>query len=158
MSQPSPQAEQSAEFPGGWFLYMFKLIEAGLRPSLEEVLARHGFTTAQYTALSVLQIRPGITSSELARRSFVKAQSMAETVGHLAEQGLLRRERDPSHARRLLLFPTQKGLDALRGVERPVVDVETEVLSDLDDPTKAQLAAVLRSLRHNIHQLNSASP
>ncbi|GAA1805074.1 MarR family winged helix-turn-helix transcriptional regulator [Nesterenkonia flava] len=153
MTQLSENPPQQP-LPGGWFLYMLKLIETGLRPSLESALSAHGFTTAQYTALSVLRVRPGITSSELARRSFVKAQSMAETVASLQSRGLVQREQDPTHARRLLLHLTDEGAAALAAVEQPVTEAEAAVLAGLSDASRAQLASTLRTLRHNLQGLS----
>ncbi|NUL44354.1 MarR family transcriptional regulator [Cellulosimicrobium funkei] len=73
---------------------------------------------------------PGVTSSELARRSFVRAQSMAGTLGPLVEQGLISRAPDPGNARRLLL----------------------------DDQQLDALSAALRTLRHNIQDLSTSTP
>lgn len=146
------------QFTDGRLIYMIKLLETGLRPSFESALRHYGFTAAQFTALSVLRVRPGITSSELARRSFVRAQSMAETVGHLIDRELLERERDPAHARRLLLYTTPKGLAELAEAETSVAVIERSILRDIGDDEKKQLMATLRLLRHNIHQINSSSP
>lgn len=153
MGQPS-EYSQHTPMPGGWFLYMLKVIETGLRPPLEAALSAHGFTTSQYTALSVLRVRPGITSSELARRSFVKAQSMAETVASLHTRGLVHRQQDPAHARRLLLHLSEAGQEALQAVETPVAEAESAILEGLSEPARAQLASSLRTLRHNLQHLD----
>lgn len=157
MSQP-PEYSSQSPLPGGWYLYMLKLIETGLRPSLEAALSGHSFTTAQYTALSVLRVRPGITSSELARRSFVKAQSMAETVSGLQERGLLRKDPDPTHARRLLLQLTPEGEQSLAEVEQPVEQAEAAVLEGISESSRKQLASTLRTLRHNLQVLSDGPP
>ncbi|NDK32559.1 MarR family winged helix-turn-helix transcriptional regulator [Nesterenkonia haasae] len=152
MTEPSDDPQDSP-MPGGWYMYMLKLVETGMRPSLEAALSAHSFTTAQYTALSVLRVRPGITSSELARRSFVKAQSMAETVASLQARGLVQRERDPAHARRLLLQLTEHGHSHLKAVERPVAQAEEAVLKGLSESSRSHLATALRTLRLNLQGL-----
>jgi DNA-binding MarR family transcriptional regulator len=155
MKHKEPNADRQST--DGRLIYMIKLLETGLRPSFEGVLRQHGFTAAQFTALSVLRIRPGITSSELARRSFVRAQSMAETVGHLMDRELLEREPDPAHARRLLLYTTAKGLAELAEAETSVADIERSILSDIGVEERERLMSTLRRLRQNIHQINSSS-
>lgn len=157
MPQP-PELSPPSPTTGGWYLYMLKLIETGLRPSLESALSAHGFSTSQYTALSVLRVRPGITSSELARRSFVKAQSMAETVSSLQERALIRRDPDPAHARRLLLQLTDHGQQALAEVEQPVAQAEAAILAGLSDAARTQLASSLRTVRHNLQTLGDGPP
>lgn len=153
MTTPTPE-----ELRSGWFLYMLKLIETGLRPALEQALAEHGLSTAQYTALSVLRSRPGITSSELARRSFVRAQSMGETVSAMAQNDWIRREQDPAHARRLLLHLAPAGEDVLRAVEGPVEEAEAQLLAGFDEDARTELAAALRTIRRNLRQINAQAP
>ena len=64
-------------------LYLIKQVELAVRQALDDVVATADLTTLQYTALTVLERHPGITSAELARNSFVRAQSMAEMVTYL---------------------------------------------------------------------------
>jgi DNA-binding MarR family transcriptional regulator len=56
-------------------------------------------TAHQYTALRVLERHPGITSAELARNLFVRAQTMAEMVTYVLGRGLISRERDGTNLR-----------------------------------------------------------
>lgn len=142
--------------PDGYLLYLIKQVEAGVRRPLDERLAREGFNTPSYTALTVLQRRPGITSSELARRSFVRPQSMAETVNALLTAGLVRRENDPAHGRQKLLFITEEGdrrATALRGVVRELDVVLDAALTPED---RAELIQHLRAVRDLLAQLSDA--
>ncbi|WBL20246.1 MarR family winged helix-turn-helix transcriptional regulator [Citricoccus sp. NR2] len=142
----------------GWHIYMIKLLDSGLRPPFEQLLREHGFSTAQYTALTVLARRPGITSSELARRTFVRAQSMADTVKVLMDKGLVRREPDQDHARRLLLFPTDGGYRALQECQGDVNQLETRLLENLDDDERRTVSAALRTMRFNLQRINDDTP
>ncbi|GAA1123744.1 MarR family winged helix-turn-helix transcriptional regulator [Citricoccus alkalitolerans] len=139
----------------GWFIYMIKLLDTGLRPEVERIAGSHGFTAAQYTALTVLLSRPGITSSELARRSFVRAQSMAGTVGPLIQQGLISRAPDPDNARRLLLHATPRGRAAVTGLQCEVAALQDRLVTGLDEQQLDALSATLRILRHNVQDLSS---
>src|SRR5687768_8422993 len=60
--------------------------------AVNEVATRHGLTALQFTTLSVLN-RHGtpLSSSQLARRSFMTAQSMHEVTRRLEELGLIKR-------------------------------------------------------------------
>lgn len=158
MNASASEEHAHSPMPDGWYLYMLKLVETGLRPLLEDALKEHGFTAGQYTALAVLRVRPGLTSSELARRSFVRAQSMAETVGKLSERGFIRRDQNPTHARHLLLYPTDEGLRALDGVAQPVARVESQMLAGLGAEARGDLASTLRTLRYNLHGANGTMP
>lgn len=137
----------------GWFIYTIKQLELGLRGPLEHVTQTTGLTTAQYTALSVLAIRPGITSSELARRSFVRAQTMAETITNLFEAGHVRREQDRDHGRRILLYLTDSGNEALTSVRGPMELLESEFLGEIDANERQVFAQFLRKCRSNLPDL-----
>ena len=100
-TETSSSADVLQDLDSGWFIYTIKQIELGLRIPTEEVAEQAGLTTAQFTALAVLERWPGITSSELARRSFVRAQTMAENVSVLLESGFIQRERDPENMRKI---------------------------------------------------------
>lgn len=132
-------------YPDGYLIYLVKQVEMGVRRPFEDLIAGHGISTAGYTALTVLQNRPGITSSELARRSFVRAQTMAETVAALSESGLVRREKDPDHGRQILLFITESGIERVAALASEVTALEAHLLDSLagDEPT-----ILLRALRN----------
>src|SRR3954453_11451467 len=82
--------------------YLVKQTESAIRAHLDVMLRTHQLTTVQYTALTVLQHREDLSSAQLARRSFVKPQTMHETVIGLERQGLI--ERHPSADRRHVLL------------------------------------------------------
>ncbi len=129
------------------FTYVIKQLELALRPYIDGACASAGMTTAQYTALTVLERRPGITSSELARRSFVRAQTMAQTMDPMLEAGLVRRERDPGNARRLLLHLTDRGREAIAQAAPRVVELEQLLMSDFSETDRSAFADYLRRAR-----------
>ncbi|KQV06086.1 MarR family winged helix-turn-helix transcriptional regulator [Leifsonia sp. Root112D2] len=144
--------------PYGSFVYVVKQLELGLRPRFFEACAAAGMTAAQYTALTVLQRRPGITSSELARRSFVRAQTMAATVDPLVEAGHVRRERDPEHGRRILLYLTESGSNAISTLNPQIDALEELLVSELSAKERAQFADYLRRCRHALGQAGHRVP
>lgn len=142
----------------GRIIYVLKSLETGLRPAFEKTVGKHGFTAAQYTAMAVLLSRPKITSSELARRSFVRAQSMAGTISPLVERGLVARSQDPANARRLLLQATPQGHAAVAEVQKDVGALEDRLLAGLNESQLEALSSLLSVLRHNVQGLNRVNP
>jgi DNA-binding MarR family transcriptional regulator len=128
-------------------IYQIKELETVLRPRHLEALTDQPVTWTQYTALTVLARRPGITSSELARRSFVTAQSMASTINPLLTDGLVRRAQDPEHARRMLLFLTPAGSRVIAKVAPSVQALEDELGADLSAAERVVLSDLLRRCR-----------
>jgi DNA-binding MarR family transcriptional regulator len=120
-------------------LYVIKQVELAIRSRLDEMFRPLGLTAGQYTALTVLERDPDLTSAQLARNSFVTSQSMADMVTALEMQGLIERHRDPDDRRRLVLSLTTAGRRLLRRYRPKVAALEAEMLSGLSDRQAQQL-------------------
>jgi DNA-binding MarR family transcriptional regulator len=112
-------------------LYVVKQLELVVRARLDAVLRPSGVTALQYTALSVLERRPTMSSSDLARSSFVRAQSTHDLVSALTKRGLIERSVDPANRRRLLISLTEAGYAFLEEYDPLVAALEDEMLRDL---------------------------
>ena len=121
--------------PAPSLLYVVKQLELVTRAHLDAIVRESGVTALQYTALTVLERREGMTSADLARHSFVRAQSAADLVGGLERRGLIRRDPDPTNRRRRLISLTEDGRAQLRRSDlRPDATV-TLVVSGLTPAT-----------------------
>jgi DNA-binding MarR family transcriptional regulator len=131
-------------------LYLIKQVELAVKQALDDVVAAADLTTLQYTALTVLERHPGITSAELARNSFVRAQSMAEMVTYLVGRDLVSRERDPQNRKQYLLALTPKGQKVLDRLFDEVADIEARMLEDFDAGQTEILRTYLLRCRHSL--------
>jgi DNA-binding MarR family transcriptional regulator len=114
-------------------LYLMKQVELAIRSRLDDMFRPIGLTALQYTALTVLERRPDLSSAQLARNSFVTAQTMADMVTTLQARGLIERHRDPADRRRLVLALTADGWKLLGQYRTKVSALEAEMLSGLTD-------------------------
>jgi DNA-binding MarR family transcriptional regulator len=128
-------------------LYAVKQVELAIRARLDEVLKPLGVTSSQYTALTVLDRRDGLTSAELARNSFVTPQAMADLVVALERRGLIVRRRDETHGRRLLISLTDAARDLLAQCDADVRAVEERLLEDLSADERSDFASYLNRCR-----------
>ena len=94
---------------GVTLLYLIKQVELAVRSRLDAVVAGEALTSLQYTALTVLDRHPGITSAVLARNSFVRPQTMAQMITVLLDKQLIERVVDPDNRRQMLLAPDPRG-------------------------------------------------
>jgi DNA-binding MarR family transcriptional regulator len=124
-------------------MYLVKQVELAVRSYLDELLRPEGLTALQYTALTVLERHPDISVAQLARHSFVTAQSMADMIAALEERGLIERHRDQVDRRRLAIALSPAGQDLLDRYRVPVASLETRMLHGI---TRPQIAALRRSL------------
>lgn len=123
--------------------YLVKWVERGLRARLDEALATCGVSTPEYTLLSVLRERDGLSSAQLARRVFVTPQAMNQLVIALEERGLIRRKPSESHGRIMHASLTPKGTALLEACDRATLPEEEWLLASL---SKADAAALRRIL------------
>jgi DNA-binding MarR family transcriptional regulator len=112
-------------------LYLVKQLELAVRAQLDEVLRPVSITPLQYTALTILERRTGLSTAELARNSFVTDQSAADMVGVLEERGLIVRAPDTADRRRRVLRLTDTGQALLDQVRGDVRSAEERMLSAL---------------------------
>lgn len=137
---------------GVTLLYLIKQVELAIRQRLDEVVSTQDLTALQYTALTVLERHPGMTSAQLARSSFVRAQTMAEMVTYLLERGLVKRERDPDNRRQYLLSLSRKGQQVVDRLRHPVAAIEEEMVEGLDRSDVAALRRHLVQCRTSLHE------
>lgn len=131
-------------------LYVIKQLELAVRARLDDILRPEGMTALQYTALTVLERHPDLTSAQLARNSFVTNQSMADMVTVLEARGLIERHRDPADRRRLVIALTAAGRRLLRKYRDKVAAIETLMLAGLDDRQAAELRRNILLCRANL--------
>ena len=131
-------------------LYAVKRVEQVVRSRLDDLLKPTGITALQYTALTVLERHDGLPAAQLARNSFVTAQSMADMVRTLEERGLIVRERNPRSRRELLIRLTDAGRQLLDDHADSVAALEERMIGNFSprqvDQFRSALATAYQAL------------
>jgi DNA-binding MarR family transcriptional regulator len=128
-------------------MYAVKQVELAARAHMDELLKPVGITALQYTALTVLRRRDGLSSAQLARNSFVTAQSMADMVTTLERRGLITRRRDPANRRVLLISLTDSGHSLLTSYDESMRALEERMLGPLSERERVNLEDYLNRCR-----------
>jgi DNA-binding MarR family transcriptional regulator len=135
-------------------LYLVKRLELVIRALMDDALRPLGVTTLQYTALTVLESRGPLSSAQLARRSFLRPQTMHEMVLSLEKRDVIVREPQEGNKRILLARLTDAGRELLAQCNPLVLEIERELLAGL--PLDAR-PAFRADLQHGIATLGSLS-
>ena len=135
--------------------YVVGRLDRALRREIAALVAPHGLTVPQYTALSILRDRAGLSNAQLARRSYVTPQSMNEVIASLERDGLVARSPAANHGRVLEMTLTDAGRDVLARCDAAVNEMENRMLADLDAEERVQL---LTALKDCVHQLGAGLP
>lgn len=123
--------------------YLIGQLDRIVSRRLTEVLATHGLTLPQFTALSVLNGRGRSSNAQLAERSFITPQSANEVVKAMESNGWVMREADPTNRRIVLLLLTPAGKALLKRCNESVDQVELSMLGSMREDEPA-----LRNLLH----------
>ena len=130
--------------------YLVKQLELAIRSEMDAIAGTLGVTALQYTALSVLARHPGLSSAQMARRSFVSPQAGNEMVTILERKGLVVRTPDPGnrHIKRINL--TSDGKVLMAKCDLQIDRFEARMLEALDvadvETLRKSLAACVTSL------------
>ncbi len=129
-------------------LYLVGRVDRVVRQAIGKVVGSRGLSVNQYTTLSVLDRRSGLSNAQLARRALVSPQSMNEVLLTLEQRGLVRRHAHPAHGRILQTELTSQGKALLADCDTEVRQVEARMVGELtDDDRKALRRALVRCIR-----------
>jgi DNA-binding MarR family transcriptional regulator len=126
-------------------------VNQGIRREMRNRLAQCGLSVQEYTALSVLGARPGLSNAQLARRSLVTPQSMIELLTRLERRGFVARTADAQHGRILRATLTKKGDGLLADADQAVAGLQEQILADVPGN---QRAAVIEGMRIVMNRLS----
>jgi DNA-binding MarR family transcriptional regulator len=132
--------------------YVIGRLDRAVRRELQDRLQPFGLKVPEYTALSVLRSRPGLSNAQLARRALITPQSMSEITVALERKGLVERDPDPAHNRILRAHLTAEGQRVLDDCDERVDDMEREMLSGLSPTERRRL---LENMRHCVRHLGA---
>ena len=131
--------------------YVIARVERAVRAAINDRVKPYGLTTLQYTTLSILGARDGLSNAQLARRTYVTPQAMSEVIAALETKGLIRRKPHPSHRRIYPATLTARGREVLAVCDRTVDELEREMLQDLSPEERASLSAGLMSAARSLN-------
>jgi DNA-binding MarR family transcriptional regulator len=105
-----------------------------------------GVTPAQFGALALMAVEPGMDQTQLTDRLALDRSSVAKCMERLEGRGLIRREVDPADRRARRLYVTQAGLEFLDGAEEAVLRAQAAILAPLGPERAALFIAMLKEL------------
>jgi DNA-binding MarR family transcriptional regulator len=149
--RPAKAVDLPADASGPTLLYLVGRVDRVVRRSIDDVVKAHGLSVNQYTTLSVLDHRSGLSNAQLARRSLVSPQSANEVLLALEERGLVRRRAHPEHGRILQTRLTAKGRRTLAACDVHVREVEAGMVKGLTAQQQTTLRRALLSCVHALH-------
>ena len=118
--------------------------------ALRDELARHGISFSQYQHLRQLWHQDGLVQVELSRRIGIETASSTAVIDQLETFGLIRRKRDATDRRRIIVTLTPAG----RALEKPLdgcaIAVNSRARSGLSKEEVASLFDLIGKIIGNL--------
>jgi DNA-binding MarR family transcriptional regulator len=132
--------------PGEVIAYLLKSLHHSLRQAVDESFRLHriDMSFAHLATLYTLQAEPGVAGAELARRSFVTAQTMNTILHRLEKDGDIERRPNPASMRADSWFITKAGEERLERAKVVGGEVWRRMLSTFRANEVAQLQGLLQ--------------
>lgn len=129
-------------------IYAIGRFHTALRSQLSTGLKDHDLTVPEFTVLSVLSLRSGLSNAQLARRSFVSPQAMNQVLASLEDKELVVRQRSrgsgPSaHHRARAVKLTARGRALVRRTNALVDEIEEVAFIDIEPEQRLEMTARL---------------
>ncbi|TQL01389.1 MarR family winged helix-turn-helix transcriptional regulator [Cellulomonas sp. SLBN-39] len=126
--------------------YVLKEAASALRSAMEDALRPLALGVTQYACLELLDQRPGLSASALARGVFVTRQTMNVLLQALERDGLVSRDAGAVVGRSLPARLTPQGRAALQDATAAVRAVEVRMLAGLTEAEQADAFRVLTGM------------
>lgn len=143
--------QQSNQLPT--LSYMLARVDRIISKLLIERLKVLQISLPQFTALSVIAAKGGLSNAKLAERSFIKPQSTNKILQDLLESGWIEKASDPSHGRRILIHVTAQGFDKLAECRAIVKELEDTMLQGIDINLALLIRNNLEIMASNLQKL-----
>ncbi|WP_296949427.1 MarR family winged helix-turn-helix transcriptional regulator [uncultured Massilia sp.] len=146
MSSSAPSSDAAEPPPPTRVLRQFRVVFNAVKAHFRQVEREAGLGGAQLWALSVIQRRPGIGVTDLARELDIHQSTASNLIKALSERGLVAASREGLDRRSVALRIAPPGEAVLGSAPPPFTGVLPDALSSLDAATLARLEQDLAQL------------
>ena len=92
----------------------------------------------------------GISQSALVKRTHLTAPTVSVALQKMEQQGLIRREQNPSDMRETMVFITEKGEDFHDFIRKSIAETQDEMFDGISAEEIEQLRSTLMKIRENM--------
>jgi DNA-binding MarR family transcriptional regulator len=146
MSAPPNTPADGEPVPATRVLRQFRIVFNAVKTHFRQVEREAGVGGAQLWALSVIEGKPGIGATGLARELDIHQSTASNLVKALVERGMVAASREGSDRRSVALRVLPPGAEVLARAPMPFAGVLPDALASLDPATLGRLEQDLGKL------------
>jgi MarR family transcriptional regulator, lower aerobic nicotinate degradation pathway regulator len=110
------------------------------------VMAQHGVTATQFTALAKLHEAGPLSQNHLGRLTAMDPATIFGVVGRLSKRGYVKQSVHQHDARLVVLSLTDEGKDAALAMREAIAEVSRRILAPLDDNERGTFMMLLAKM------------
>ncbi|OAV61560.1 MarR family winged helix-turn-helix transcriptional regulator [Enteractinococcus helveticum] len=152
-AEQMPHSDKFREIPS--LIYLLKSAEAASRAEMDALLRNTNVTTMQYLTLGVLLEHEALSGAALARRTFVRPQSIQDTIRALEAKGYIERVQTTQDRRERVISITESGAELMRELEPKIATFDAALSQGMAPTEEAQFRALLRRAKANAQHFAS---
>ena len=139
-AEPEPMAQTSITYQ------LASISEDAIAAADRMFMKRFGLHVHEIRVLRLIGDQPGVTFTVLARQTKFERSATSRILSRLIRNGFVRRVNDKVDARQFRLFVSAKGARLREQADPLTHDIESLMLSILDEEQQAQFASALSRL------------
>ncbi len=120
-----------------------------IKRRLSEVTSQLDITPQQYNVLRILRGagKEGLPTLEIGKRMIERSPGITRLIDRMEKKRLVQRKRSGSDRRCIPCFITQKGLDVLDQLERPILKLQSNIEAHMSTAELSKLIDLLDEMR-----------
>lgn len=128
-----------------------------MKTGFSRILREKGLdvTPEQWAVMYFAWENPGISQTELARRSLKDKPNVTRILDVLVKKQYVERRDDPSDRRAARVFLSDRGMEILPGVLDAAMRSNREAVADLDESQVRQLVSLLNQVIETLEKLQT---
>jgi DNA-binding MarR family transcriptional regulator len=140
---PVAQIAADETLRGPSLIYIVGRLNQGITRELRTLLRTWDLSVQEYTSLSVLELRPGLSNAQLARRALVTPPSMLEILSKLESRGLVQRSVNPVRGRVIRNELSKSGRQVLEVASPEVDELQDRIFAGLSEAQRSSVTGAL---------------
>ncbi|MCI5076058.1 MarR family transcriptional regulator [Oricola sp.] len=130
--------------------YLMNRIMGRYNASLREELSDLGLSTPKARALAVLSVNDGLSIRDLAVYAITEQSTLSRALDQLQNDGLVRREADPSDHRAVRVFITESGRAAFEMLWPHMASAYSRMFRGITEDERLAFIATLHKMLANV--------
>lgn len=119
-----------------YLAYLLASAHRRMRAGLAESIADKNITEEHWRILQVLSDEKGMSMGQLAEAALLNHPALTKNIDKLVSRGLVQRAADDEDSRKVLVYISDRGLEAFRRLKKSV-DAHHEAIEEAMGPKKA---------------------